>query len=146
MTSGSARSLAAFGAGLLFGGGLTVSGMINPAKVLNFLDVLGTWDPSLLLVMAGALAVTFTGYRLVWRRAAPIMSDTFQSPTRTDLDKRLISGAVLFGLGWGLVGFCPGPALTALVIGGEPVVYFVLSMLVGMFLADQLFAPRQAKH
>lgn len=144
-TGSAFRTTSAFGIGLVFGGGLTLSGMVNPAKVLNFLDIFGQWDPSLLLVMASAVAVTFVGFRLVLRRAGPMFDDSFQVPTRVDIDKRLIAGAVLFGIGWGLVGFCPGPALTALVIGGEPVVYFVLSMLVGMFMADQLFAPTQSK-
>jgi uncharacterized protein len=139
------RTLAAFLCGLIFGVGLTISGMTNPAKVLNFLDVFGHWDPSLLLVMAGAVVVTFIGFRLVWRRSAPLFADAFQVPTRTDFDSRLITGAALFGVGWGLAGFCPGPALTALVIAGQPAVYLVLSMAVGMFLADQLFAPRM-KH
>ncbi len=145
MSSNATRVTAALGAGLLFGVGLTVSGMINPAKVLNFLDVLGRWDPSLLLVMAGAVGVTFIGFQIVLRRAAPLMAKKFQVPTRTDIDKRLLSGALLFGLGWGLVGFCPGPALTALIIAGEPAVLFVLAMAVGMLLADQLFRPSKGK-
>lgn len=129
--------------GLIFGVGLTVSDMTNPAKVLNFLDLFGQWDPSLVLVMAGAVVVTFVGFRLAWRRPAPVLANAFQLPTRTDIDRRLVVGAALFGLGWGLAGFCPGPVLSALIIAGEPALYFVLSMLVGMFLADQLFAPRQ---
>ena len=145
MASTSTRATLAFGTGLLFGGGLTISGLINPAKVLNFLDVFGRWDPSLLVVMAAAVAVTFIGFRFVLRRPAPLFAETFQLPKRTDLDKRLITGAVLFGLGWGLAGFCPGPALTAIAIAGEPAVMFVLAMVVGMFLADQLFIPKQVK-
>ncbi len=145
MASNSTRATFAFGVGLLFGGGLTISGLVNPAKVLNFLDVFGQWDPSLLVTMAGAVAVTFVGFRMVLRRSAPLFAEKFQLPTRTDLDQRLIAGAVLFGLGWGLAGFCPGPALTALAIVGEPAVMFVLAMAVGMFLADQLFAPKKTK-
>ncbi len=146
MASTTTRTIVAIGTGLLFGGGLTISGLINPAKVLNFLDVLGLWDPSLLVVMAGAVAVTLIGYRLVLRRSKPLLADAFQIPKRSDIDKRLLGGAAVFGLGWGLVGFCPGPALAALAIAGEPAVTFVLAMAVGMFLADQLFATKAAKH
>lgn len=146
MSTDTTRAITAFGVGLLFGGGLTVSGLINPAKVLNFLDVLGRWDPSLLVVLAGAVVITLVGFRIVLRRSAPVMAKRFQLPTRTDIDKRLLAGAVLFGLGWGLVGFCPGPVLTALAIAGEPAVLFVLAMAVGMLLADQLFAPKKVKH
>lgn len=144
---------AGFICGLIFGLGLTVSGMSNPAKVLNFLDVLGTWDPSLLVVMAAALIVTFVGYRLVWRRAAPVCAAEFQKPQATKVDRRLVSGSVMFGVGWGLVGLCPGPAITALIIGGEPALYFFLAMIVGMGLAEVLFlgpqvqpAGQHAKH
>ena len=146
MTSNSTQATFAFGIGLLFGGGLTISGLVNPAKVLNFLDLFGRWDPSLLVVMAGAVGVTFVGFRLVLRRSAPFFAEKFQLPARTDIDQRLIVGAVLFGVGWGLAGFCPGPALTVLAVAGEPAVTFVLAMAVGMFLADQLFAPKTAKH
>jgi uncharacterized protein len=97
--------------GLLFGAGLTISQMINPAKVLNFLDLggiaTGSWDPSLAFVMAGALAVTAVGYRLAWRRARPLFAQAFQLPTRKDLDARLVTGSILFGIGWGLAGICP---------------------------------------
>ncbi len=139
------RVLIALISGIVFGVGLTVSEMVNPAKVLNFLDVFGTWDPSLILVMGGAVVTTFIGYQLVLRRQSPILSEAFQLPTSKDFDSRLVIGAILFGVGWGLVGFCPGPALSALILGGEPVVYLVLSMSVGMFLADQLFAPKVTK-
>ncbi|MEQ8509580.1 MAG: YeeE/YedE family protein [Rhodospirillaceae bacterium] len=139
------RAVIALICGSIFGLGLTLSEMVNPAKVLNFLDVFGTWDPSLILVMGGAVVTTFIGYQLVLKRASPIFSEVFQLPTAKDFDSRLVTGAILFGVGWGLVGFCPGPALTALLIGGEPVVYLVLSMMVGMFLADQLFAPKVQK-
>ena len=95
-------------AGILFGLGLLVSGMANPAKVLNFLDLAGMWDPSLAFVMAGAIAVTLPGYRLVFRRSAPLLSDRFRLPTSTAIDYRLILGAAVFGIGWGRSGFCPG--------------------------------------
>ena len=139
------RVIIALICGIVFGIGLTLSEMVNPAKVLNFLDVFGQWDPSLILVMGGAVVTTFVGYKLVLKRKAPVLSEAFQLPTRKDFDARLVTGAVLFGVGWGLVGFCPGPALTALLIGDEPAVYFVFSMIVGMVLADYLFVAKATK-
>lgn len=129
--------------GLIFGLGLVVSGMSNPAKVLNFLDLAGTWDPSLAFVMGGAVIVTFVGYRIVWQRKAPIFDTKFHVPTRTDIDKRLIVGPALFGIGWGLAGFCPGPALTAIGLGAPGTLIFVPSMLAGMWIA-RLLAERRA--
>jgi len=128
------RVFAATVAGALFGAGLVVSGMSNPNKVLNFLDPLGPWDPSLLLVMAAAVAVSFIGFRLVWRQRRPWCEADFQLPTASRPDRRLLVGAALFGLGWGLVGYCPGPALTALVIAPRDALWFVGAMLVGMLL------------
>lgn len=128
--------LVALTAGILFGFGLALSAMINPAKVLNFLDVAGAWDPSLLLVMGGALAVTIPGFRLVLRRPAPLLDGRFHLPQRSEIDLRLIGGAALFGLGWGLSGFCPGPAITALVTQAAPVFGFVAAMLAGYQLVD----------
>ncbi len=122
-------------AGLLFGLGLVISGMSNPAKVQNFLDVAGTWDPSLAFVMAGAIAVTAPGFRLLSRQTAPLFSDLFHWPNRRDVDVRLISGAAIFGVGWGLSGYCPGPALTALPHWDLGTVTFVVAMLVGIKLA-----------
>jgi len=127
-----ARNLAALVAGLVFGLGLAVSRMVDPGKVLAFLDVAGRWDPSLALVMAGALGVTLIGYRLVLRRAAPLLADSFGLPTRQDIDARLVGGAALFGVGWGLVGFCPGPAIASLAYGRLSSVLFVAAMLLGM--------------
>lgn len=124
--------LSALGAGLLFGLGLIVSGMVNPAKVLNFLDIAGQWDPSLAFVMAGAALTVFLGYRFVFQMAAPKFAGTFVLPAATQLDARLIGGAAMFGIGWGLVGFCPGPALTALGTGVVPAGIFVTAMLAGM--------------
>jgi len=125
--------------GLLFGLGLVISGMGNPAKVLGFLDLSkigdGIWDPSLALVMASALLVTGIGFRLVFRRGKPLFADRFDLPTRQFLDARLLGGAALFGIGWGLVGFCPGPAFTALSLGSLESALFVFSMMVGMALA-----------
>jgi hypothetical protein len=122
-------------AGLLFGLGLVISMMVDPAKVLAFLDVAGAWDPSLALVMAGALAVTAAGYRWVLRRPQPWLAESFSLPTRREIDRPLIGGAALFGLGWGLSGFCPGPALVAVVLRPEGAVPFVAAMLAGMALA-----------
>ena len=122
-------------AGLIFGIGLHLSGMSNPAKVLNFLDLFGSFDPSLILVMGGALAITAIGYRLVWQRSAPLFDSAFHVPTNTLIDRQLLGGAVLFGMGWGLVGICPGPALSALLLGSWPIWLFVVAMLVGMGVA-----------
>lgn len=124
--------LSALAAGLVFGLGLIVSGMVNPAKVLNFLDIAGQWDPSLAFVMAGAAATVFIGYRLVLGRDKPLFAERFTLPTATRIDARLASGAALFGVGWGLVGFCPGPALTALGTGAVPALVFTAAMLAGM--------------
>ena len=121
--------------GLLFGLGLVISMMMNPLKVLSFLDLAGAWDPSLALVMAAALAVTLVGYRLVLARERPLFAERFVLPTRTALDGRLFAGSGLFGVGWGLVGFCPGPAVTALGTGDTRVFAFVAAMLLGMALA-----------
>ncbi len=129
--------------GLIFGLGLVVSGMSNPAKVLNFLDLAGYWDPSLAFVMGGAVIVAFIGYRIVLQRNAPIFDTKFHVPTRTDVDTRLIIGPALFGIGWGLGGFCPGPALTAIGLGAPGTLIFVPAMLVGMWVA-RLMAERRA--
>jgi uncharacterized protein len=128
-----------FGIGLVFGIGLLVSGMSNPAKVLNFLDLggiaAGNWDPSLAFVMAGAVAVTFTGYRIVLRRARPLFGETFHLPTKRELDLRIFAGPAIFGVGWGLAGFCPGPALVALGYFSRAAFIFVAAMFAGMWLA-----------
>ncbi len=119
-------------AGLLFGAGLALSGMVNPMKVVNFLDIFGTWDATLIFVMGGGLAVTLLGYRLVLRRERPFYAEAFHLPLRASIDRRLVGGAALFGVGWGLTGFCPGPAIASLVFGLWPSVVFVLAMAVGM--------------
>lgn len=117
------RLVTAFGFGLIFGCGILISGMGNPAKVLNFFDLAGTWDPSLAFVMGGALLVTAIGYRLVFRMDAPLLANTFSVPTRKDLDARLIGGSAVFGIGWGLSGFCPGGLIPVLGIGmTEPLI------------------------
>ena len=115
------HALAALAAGLLFGLGLTVSQMANPAKVLGFLDLAGDWDPSLAFVLAGAVATAALGFRLVQRAGRPLLAPAFRLPTATRIDRPLLLGAAIFGLGWGLVGFCPGPALAALGLDGLPV-------------------------
>ena len=120
--------------GLVFGAGLVISGMADPAKVLNFLDLFGTWDPSLAFVMGGAVIVAFFGYRLVFTRPAPIVG-FYHLPTRNDIDSRLVAGAAIFGVGWGLSGFCPGPAITALGLGQPGTLAFVPAMIVGMWAA-----------
>jgi|APTNR8051073442_1049403.scaffolds.fasta_scaffold05222_7 hypothetical protein len=130
------RLFVAFVTGSLFGVGLTVSHMIDPPKILSFLDVAaiarGAWDPSLALVMAGALTVTYVGYALALRRRQPLLAPAFALPTRRDIDVRLVAGSALFGLGWGLVGFCPGPALAAVATGSGKALVFVAAMLSGM--------------
>ena len=127
------RTLIGLLCGLVFGTGLVVSGMSNPAKVLNFLDLAGTWDPSLAFVMAGAVAVTFIGYRLVQTQPHPVFAEKFQLPVARDIDRPLIAGAACFGLGWGLGGYCPGPAVTALALGANGTLVFVACMLIGMW-------------
>lgn len=119
--------------GLVFGIGLLLSGMTQPAKVINFLDVLGSWDPSLAFVMGGAIAVHFFAYRLVPRLPKPVWGVRWNLPTRRDVDVRLLGGAALFGAGWGLGGYCPGPALTSVVAGASSTLLFTGAMLAGMW-------------
>lgn len=139
------RILMAFAAGLLFGAGLVLSQMVNPAKVLGFLDLAGDWDPSLAFVMLGAVPVAAMGYGVARRLAKPLCATAFAEPARRPIDRRLAGGAVLFGIGWGLVGYCPGPALAALGWGAPPTILFVAAMLAGMgaFSAVQSFETRR---
>ena len=130
--------------GALFAVGLAVSGMTQPQKVIGFLDFAGSWDPSLMFVMVGAIGVNLVLLRLTLRRKAPVFAAAFQIPTRNDIDGRLLGGAALFGIGWGLAGFCPGPALTSLGTGSMKVVAFVGAMAVGMRLFDTMNAWRAA--
>jgi uncharacterized membrane protein YedE/YeeE len=134
-----------FAIGLIFGIGLVLSGMSDPAKVLNFLDLAaigsGTWDGSLAFVMAGAVAVTFVGFKWVLQRARPLLGEKFYLPTSRDLDLRIVLGPAIFGVGWGLAGFCPGPAFTALGFGSRAAIIFVAAMIAGMLLA-RWFANR----
>jgi uncharacterized protein len=144
--------LTAFGSGLLFGLGLIVSQMVNPAKVLGFLDIFGHWDPSLAFVMGGAVAVSAVGTVIAGRRGVPVLATRLEIPSRRDLDRRLIGGAALFGIGRVLVGLCPGPALTAITFGPWQVVVFVAAMVAGMALFRTvpsdwprvIFRPRSA--
>lgn len=134
-----------FAIGLVFGLGLVVAGMSDPAKVLSFLDFAaipaGTWDASLAVVMMSAVAVTFAGFRWLRRRAAPLFGDRFHFPADHGLSRRTIVGPLLFGIGWGLVGLCPGPAVTALAIGGTPAWLFMAALVVGMAAARWLPGP-----
>ena len=122
--------------GLVFGFGILLSGMANPAKILNFFDVAGPWDPSLAFVMGGALTVTAIGYRLVWRRGKPIAAETFQLPVKRQLDSRLLLGSAIFGVGWGIAGFCPGGAIPALGLMRPEVALFVATMAAGIFISQ----------
>lgn len=124
--------------GVIFGTGIVLSGMANPAKVINFFDVAGAWDPSLAFVMGGALVVTFVGYRMVFGRERPIFEGRFVLPTARNLDARLIGGSAVFGVGWGIAGFCPGGALPALGTGRIEVILFVAALLGGIFAAKFL--------
>ena len=131
------KALAALACGLLFGAGLALSGMTDTAKVLGFLDLFGDWDPDLVFVMGGAVAVTLVGFRLIFR-GRPLLADDFSLPTSKNLDSRLLGGAALFGIGWGVYGYCPGPALSALTYLDTNTVIFVLAMLAGMVLSGQI--------
>lgn len=121
-----------FFAGLLFGLGLILSGMTNPAKVLGFLDIFGNWDPSLAFVMGGAILVGLFAFGLAKKRTTSFLGSALHLPKSTDIDKRLIIGSLMFGAGWGLAGFCPGPALVSMAAGHEKAFIFVAAMLVGM--------------
>ncbi|MFO0475319.1 MAG: DUF6691 family protein, partial [Alphaproteobacteria bacterium] len=132
------RIAASLAAGVVFGVGLIVSGMTDPAKVRNFLDLAGLWDPSLAFVMGGAVVVAFIGYRLAFASGAPLFAERFSLPTSTQIDLRLVAGAALFGIGWGLAGFCPGPALASVYSGGASAWIFVAAMLTGMWAARRL--------
>lgn len=125
---------AAFAAGALFAAGLAVSGMTKPSKVRGFLDFGGAWDPTLLFVMGGATAVYFALHRLVLRRSTPLFDSKFHLPTRKDIDIRLVLGAAIFGVGWGLGGYCPGPGLASLASGALGPIVFVASMVAGMWI------------
>ncbi|WP_029058215.1 DUF6691 family protein [Stappia stellulata] len=136
------RIVFSFAIGLVFGIGILVSGMANPAKILNFFDIAGTWDPSLAFVMGGALIVTAIGFRLVLSRSHPLLAGGFSLPTRHDIDVRLLGGAAVFGVGWGIAGFCPGGAVPALGLGRSEPVIFVTALIAGMMLVKLIDAAR----
>lgn len=126
------KSITAFISGAVFAAGLGLGGMTQPAKVLGFLDLAGAWDPSLAFVMLGALGLNIVLFRFILRRVGPIFGGVFQLPSRKDIDPRLVTGAALFGVGWGLAGYCPGPGLSALAAGRIPALVFVVTMAAGM--------------
>jgi len=132
------KAIIGFITGLVFSLGLTLSGMTDPARVVGFLDVAGDWDPTLIFVLGGAVITTFIGYRLVWRRGTPLLGERFQLPRRRDIDGRLLLGAALFGVGWGLSGYCPGPAIVSSSAMSLPLAGFLLAMLLGWWLATRL--------
>ena len=131
-------------AGLVFGLGLIVSGMANPAKVLGFLNLAGPWDPSLALVMAGAIAVGLVAFHLARKRSTSLLGAAMELPISRQIDRRLVLGSVLFGVGWGIVGFCPGPAIVALAMGEVKAVVFVVAMLFGMGIFELFERRKQA--
>ncbi len=131
-------------AGLVFGLGLIVSGMANPAKVLGFLNLAGPWDPSLALVMAGAIAVGLVAFHLARKRSTSLLGAAMELPISRQIDRRLVLGSVLFGVGWGIVGFCPGPAIVALGMGQAKAVVFVVAMLFGMGIFELFERRKQA--
>lgn len=135
------RSIAALVCGLIFAFGLELSGMTEPAKVIGFLDVAGDWDPSLACVMGGALLVAWLAFRNILRRSRPVLADRFHLPSTSELDGRLLSGAAIFGVGWGLAGYCPGPAIVSVWSGGWAAPVFVVAMIVGMMLHGLRSSP-----
>lgn len=130
--------------GFIFGLGLCLSRMTDPAVIQGFLDLAGAWDPTLVFVMAGGVAVTFVGYRFVLRRKQPLWAPKFSVPTASTIDAPLISGSAIFGIGWGLAGYCPGPAVVSLASGRRAVVLFVVAMLVGMIAVRWMRLSRSA--
>jgi hypothetical protein len=139
------KALAAAGAaGFVFGIGLWISGMANPKKVIGFLDITGEWDASLAFVMAGAVAVTLVAFRFVLKRSKPLLEARFQLPTKKDIDLPLVAGAAIFGIGWGIAGYCPGPAITALTTLAWEAVVFVAAMVAGGVLHKLLLGKERA--
>jgi uncharacterized membrane protein YedE/YeeE len=138
-----ARSLVSLSAGLMFGFGLAISGMLDPERVRGFLDIFGAWDPSLAFVLGGAVTVSAAGYLVSRVMGGPVLDAAFRLPSRNRVDTSLILGAAMFGIGWGISGLCPGPAISSLVLGVPNTIVFTLAMLVGMLFHDQLFVIRQ---
>lgn len=135
-----ARMLVALVCGTLFGLGLSLSGMLDPVRVRGFLDLFGAWDPSLVFVLAGAVTVAAIGVAIMRRLARPVLATTFHLPASRRIDRRLLIGSAIFGIGWGMAGLCPGPAVASLALGLTSVVIFVGAMLVGMVVHDRLVA------
>jgi uncharacterized protein len=142
VTSVTARNASALLTGLVFGLGLAISQMVNPKKVLDFLDVSGDWDPSLALVMAGAVGVAMLAFRLVLKRRQPILESEFHLPRLTKVDRRVLIGSAIFGLGWGMGGYCPGPGIAALSAGSVDALVFVAGMVLGSLVYRRFAAPR----
>lgn len=138
MSTPAVKTAAGYLAGMLFGLGLAISGMTDPARVLGFLDIAGAWDPTLIFVLGAAVGTTFVGYRSVFARGTPLFSTQFQLPTKQELDAKLLGGAALFGVGWGLSGYCPGPAIASM--GGLtlPLLALLAAMVVGWWIAQRL--------
>ena len=138
MSTPAVKTAGGYIAGLLFGLGLAISGMTDPARVLGFLDIAGAWDPTLMFVLGAAVGTTFVGYRLVFARGTPLFSAKFQLPTKQELDAKLLGGAALFGVGWGLSGYCPGPAIASM--GGLtlPLLALLAAMVLGWFIAQRI--------
>lgn len=132
------KTLSGYIAGLLFGLGLALSGMTDPARVLGFLDIAGAWDPTLMWVLGGSVITAFIGYRAALGRKAPLLGGVFQLPTRQALDARLLGGAALFGIGWGLSGYCPGPAIASLAAPTAPLIAMLAAMIAGWHLARRV--------
>lgn len=136
------RILTALAAGLLFGLGLAISGLLNPAKVKAFLDITGAWDPSLIFVLGAGVVVAFIGYRIAFTINKPLFDDQLHLPTKTRIDRPLIIGSAIFGVGWGLAGFCPGPAIASLSLGLAPAIIFAAAMFIGMVAHDRFLAGK----
>ena len=139
------RMLAALACGVMFGFGLALSGMVDPGRVRAFLDIGGQWNPSLAFVLGGAVLVATIGYRLALRFGRPAFDQVLQLPTKTRIDRQLVAGAAIFGIGWGIAGYCPGPAIASLSMGLPSVVVFVIAMGVGMVVHDQILPCFVAK-
>jgi uncharacterized membrane protein YedE/YeeE len=142
------NAIGAFAAGLIFGVGLIISGMTDPSTIIGFLDLAGAWDPSLAFVMGGAILVGFVAFRLARRRTATVLGGAMTIPNMRQIDRRLVLGSVTFGIGWGLAGYCPGPAVVALGAGHDKAVVFVIAMIAGMALyesADRVFHARRRR-
>lgn len=139
------RLLAGLGAGTLFGFGLALSGMMDPERVRGFLDITGEWDPSLAFVLGGAVSVSALGVLLSRKLPEPLLDDSYHLPGRGRIDRRLILGSAIFGIGWGMGGLCPGPAIANLGAGYTDILFFVIAMLLGMVLHDRFFQPRPSR-